>query len=478
MTWFITCSFILLQICLMPSKAMLSPPNNLSVVLLDFKATVEWLPGQGNPPGTRHTVELILLQNMSEGKWNHSANCTNIAKLKCELTFDRHPDDLFGNYFVRVKSTFKGTSSNWTTISKSFQPYGETRLSSPDVKVSNDQQAINITYSHWLEFKPDIKPHLKFHLFLFENNSVGESKFVAMTTTSNSFYIFHGVPSGKSYCVNVSASHQQASHKENFNTTKCIFLSDSPGSSLALKVYVVAMLLITFITGIALAFICFNHIRPKINNQRIPDALFITTGTKRVLKPTPEEPQTITLAWQKTFMNTEDCVSAFEEESGDGSLFYHQRECLTNVVINSPSVINQEPTICVPNLDEEAETLNQYFLKYSLATDMEESEENIISDIYDENITSNLNLSSFILPEIPIKFTLNKLLKSEMDRDREEDMSMEKQTCPQSSGHHCEGVMSLEEEEDVSLLPDSSSDSGYEPRQDLSIYKVEAFSDL
>ncbi|XP_051529937.1 interferon lambda receptor 1-like isoform X2 [Myxocyprinus asiaticus] len=457
---------------------MLSPPNNLSVGLLDFKATVEWLPGQGNPPGTRYTLEFILVQNMAGRKWNQSANCTNTAMLKCELTFDRQPDDLFGNYFVRVKTTFKGTSSNWTTISKSFQPYGDSRLSSPDVNVSTDQQSINITFNHWLKLKPDIILHLKFYLFLFENNSIGESKFVAMTSTSNSFYTFPDVPSGKSYCVNVSASHHQASRNENFNTTKCIFLSDSPGSSSTIKVYVVAMLLITFLTGIVLTFICLNHMRPKMKNLRIPKSLFVIAGTKRVLNLTPVELQTITLTLQKVLMNTEDYVSAFEEDS---SLFYHQRECITNVIIYPLSTVNQEPSIYLPNPDEKAENLHQHFLKYSLATDMEKSEENIISDKYDDNISSASNLLRFTLPDFPQTITVNKLPKSEMDRDHVEDMMMENETCPQSSGYLCglkflvEDEEDEEDEEDVEdveddfLLPNSFSDSGYEPRQDLHI---------
>uniref|UniRef100_A0A8C1I1A7 Cytokine receptor family member B12 n=2 Tax=Cyprinus carpio TaxID=7962 RepID=A0A8C1I1A7_CYPCA len=98
--------------------AILSSPKNLTVRLLDFKATAEWLPGQGNPPDTRYTLE-------SGGKWNHAQHCTNTEILKCQLTFDEQPNELHWNYFVRVKTTFKGTSSNWTTTSKSFQPYGD-----------------------------------------------------------------------------------------------------------------------------------------------------------------------------------------------------------------------------------------------------------------------------------------------------------------------------------------------------------------
>ncbi len=43
--------------------AILSP-KNLTVGLLDFKATAEWLPGQEYPPDTRYTLEFITAQKM------------------------------------------------------------------------------------------------------------------------------------------------------------------------------------------------------------------------------------------------------------------------------------------------------------------------------------------------------------------------------------------------------------------------------
>lgn len=67
---------------------------------------------------------LMVFSHRSGGKWIPSPNCTNIAILKCELTFD----ELHWHYFVRVKTTFKGMSSNWTTTSKSFQPYGDSKF--------------------------------------------------------------------------------------------------------------------------------------------------------------------------------------------------------------------------------------------------------------------------------------------------------------------------------------------------------------
>ncbi|XP_052413472.1 cytokine receptor family member B12 [Carassius gibelio] len=469
MTRFLVCMFTLLQICLKPSKAILSPPKNLTVRILDFKAIAEWLPGQGNPPDTRYTLEFITAQKMSGGKWNHTQHCTNTAILNCQLTFDGQPNELyFWNYFVRVKTTFRGTSSHWTTTSKSFQPYGDTLLSPPSVKISTEQNSIKINFSHRLELKPEVRP-LEYLLYLFESSPAGELKFVAMISTYESPYIFHDVPSGKNYCVSVSASHQQASRDNNFNTTKCIFLLDST-KSFVLVVCIVAILLITFSTGIFLPFGCFYHMRLQIKNLRIPKPLIVIPGYKRVLKPTPEESQPITVTPPKKEMNGERRFSSSEEDSKDGSVFYQPRENFTL------SIASVNP----PEQDEEAEASNQYD-KYTLANDIEDSEENEISEMDDDSMysgsesesgslcdnTLNISRSSQILRTV----TVNMCVNSEMDSNYAEE------TLFFSSGSGYEREVPAEEEEDSLFLSDSNSESGYEPRHDMtSIINIQTSS--
>ncbi|ROL48760.1 hypothetical protein DPX16_7696, partial [Anabarilius grahami] len=387
----------------------------------------------------------------SRGKWIPSPNCTNIAVLICELTFD----ELHWDYFVRVKTTFKGTNSNWTTTSKSFQPYGDTRLSSPDVEISSDQKSITINFSHRLELKPEIK--LKFLLYLFEKSPAGESEVIAYKdnlSTSESPHIVSNVPSGKNYCVSVSASQQQAS-KNNFRTTKCTFLLDST-RSFVLTVCIVAILLITFSTGIVVTFGCFYDMRLKIKNLHIPKALIFIKVNNRVIERTPEETITVILP-----VNTEDYDSALEEEIG--SQFYHKRENITNVIINPSSIANVNP----PEQSEEAETSNQCL--YTLATDMEQSQESEISKKDNDDMhpvtpaslctcISNHSESSTFLQAT----TVNVFVNSEEVRYCAEET-------PCSSGNDCEREVHVEEkeeeeEDDVSLLADHSSESGYEPR--------------
>ncbi|KAF4113566.1 cytokine receptor family member B12 [Onychostoma macrolepis] len=450
MTCFLACMFTLLQICLTPSEAILSPPKNLTVELLDFKATAEWLPGQGNPPDTRYSFEFISARNMSGGKWNRIPHCTNTTILKCELTFDGQVNELHWNYFVRVKTTFKGTSSNWTTTSKSFQPYGDTRLSPPNVKISAEQKSIKIDFSHWLELNQELKP-LEYLLYFFESSPAGESKFVALISAYESPYTFHDVPSGKNYCVSVSASHQQASKNSNFNTTKCVFLSDST-RSFVLVVCIVAMLLIIFSTGIFFYFGFFYHMWLHIRNLCIPNPLIVRPEYKRVLKPTHEEPQPITV----TKKDIQRRFSSSEEDSKDSSRIYQPRENLTS------SIASVNP----PEQDEEAEASNQ-FDKYTLANYLEDSEKNDISEMDEDSMhpgsesesgfsaTLNSSRSSKILQTV----TVNTFVYSEMDRNYAEE------TLSCSSGSDCEREVPAELEEE-SCMPDSNSESVYEPRPD------------
>lgn len=185
----------------------------------------------------------------------------------------------------------------------------------------------------------------------------------------------------------------------------------------------------------------------------------VIPGYKRVLKPTPEESQPITVIPPKKEMNTERRFSSSEEDSKDGSRFYQSRENLTSAITN----------VNPPEQDEEAEASNQYD-KYTLANDIEDSEENEMSEMDDDSMhpgsesdsgslcanTLNSSRSSQILQTV----TVNTFVKLEMDSNYVEE------TLSCSSGSGCEREVTAEDEEDSFFFPDSNSESGYEPRPD------------
>lgn len=180
----------------------------------------------------------------------------------------------------------------------------------------------------------------------------------------------------------------------------------------------------------------------------------VIPGCKRLLKPTPEESEPITVTPPKKETDAERCFSSSEEDYKDG---YQPRENLTS------SIANVNP----PEQDEEAEASNQCD-KYTLANDLEDSEENEISEMDEDSMhpgsesesgsfcaTLNNSRSSKILQTV----TVNMFVNSEMDRNYAEESI----SC--SSGSDCEREVPAEEE-DSFCLPDSNSESGYEPRPD------------
>ncbi|XP_065140224.1 uncharacterized protein [Paramisgurnus dabryanus] len=462
MNWFIACCFTFLHLCPMPFKAMLLPPINLTVEVLDFMATVQWLPAPGNPSGTTYTLEFTPVENISVGKWNHSANCGNISTLKCDLTFDQQPNELFANYakyYVRVKTMLNGTSSNWTTTLKSFE-LDDTRLSSPEVKISTNQQNITIIFSHRLESKRGIT--LEFFLYLFENDPAGKSKGVGQKSTSTSPYTFHDVPLGNNYCINVSASHRKAYRENNYNTTKCFFLTDSSERSSGGLVVIVT---VVFFIAVALSCVCvYQRYRYKyiIKNLQIPEALRVIPGTKRVLKFGLENLHQITQTKSNELTSTEDCVSASEE---DNTLLYHPRKS-TSVILNLLSVDEQKAVVHQPNPDEDAETLNPCLSNYKEAANMDVSEENI-SEIGNgymhsgatvRSLCPTSNLLPFTESETPHISTVNIML----DRDCLSERRCEVDSLLSDNSHES----AASDKEDNVSWDDFFTGDGYEPRPD------------
>ncbi|KAK3526951.1 hypothetical protein QTP86_005760 [Hemibagrus guttatus] len=112
--------FTLLLNYLASSKGALSPPLNLSVELLDFKALAQWLPGPGNPKGTRYSLEFIDIEHFSLSPWIQTGDCTNITTTQCYLIFNQR---ILSEYFIRVVAKWKDERSEWTCLPRSFQPY-------------------------------------------------------------------------------------------------------------------------------------------------------------------------------------------------------------------------------------------------------------------------------------------------------------------------------------------------------------------
>uniref|UniRef100_W5KIY2 Uncharacterized LOC103029795 n=1 Tax=Astyanax mexicanus TaxID=7994 RepID=W5KIY2_ASTMX len=258
----------LLLIYITSAEGALNAPLNLSVVLLDFRASIYWLPGPWNPIGTRYSVEFIEVQNFSKTVWKKPAGCSNITERQCHL----FPDQFFENYFVRVMAEWKDERSNWTILEHTFQPYKDTQLSSPEMKISPTHHSIHIRLSHKIQAVYQDVP-LRFNVDLFRMTSSKTVEHIGKSKNTGVFN-FSNLPSGYSYCINASAFHTEMSIIQNLNATGCIFLQQGPRGVI---VGVGVLLLLVISAGIILS--AKGLLRTLIKDGYFPKVLLIKGGT-------------------------------------------------------------------------------------------------------------------------------------------------------------------------------------------------------
>ncbi|KAI5089478.1 cytokine receptor family member B12 precursor [Silurus meridionalis] len=154
------------------SKGVLSPPLNLSVELLDFKALARWLPGPGNPKETRYFLEFIDIVSLSVSPWYQTSDCTNITSTQCYLFLNQR---IQTEYFVRVMAEWKEERSTWTRLPRSIQPYEYTVLSAPNLTVFAEPHSISIFFSHPVQFLTEVQMRFSVDLFQISNNAAKET---------------------------------------------------------------------------------------------------------------------------------------------------------------------------------------------------------------------------------------------------------------------------------------------------------------
>ncbi|KAL7838563.1 hypothetical protein AOLI_G00269670, partial [Acnodon oligacanthus] len=351
----------LLLNCLLSSEGALFPPLNLSMVSLDFHPSIHWLPGLGNPIGTRYSVEFTEMKHFSKPDWNGPANCTNITSMQCFLELDQ----LFTDYFVRVMAEWKEERSNWTLLKHTFQLYKNTQLSPPHVRIFPYRQTVQIHLSHPVQLDRDVP--LRFSVDLFCLTSDHRVQLIGKSISTGSLNILH-LPAGYNYCINASAFYTQMTEHKNLNTTKCILLQNQSHrggvahiSGVVVGVGVLLLLIIP--TGIVLSTkSCFMR---KIGNIYIPKALHIIPGTEMVLTPKPEElhPPPISIT------NTEFTAEAAHEEVDENpQRVYCERE---RCAIRCGSEDELEDTNFLREVDEADEIQPRKLDLYSSAMNME-----------------------------------------------------------------------------------------------------------
>ncbi|KAF4073257.1 hypothetical protein AMELA_G00256880 [Ameiurus melas] len=287
-------------------EGALSPPLNLSVELLDFKALARWLPGPGNPKGTRYSLEFTDISHFSKSAWNQTRDCTNVTLTQCYLILNQK---IQTEYFVQVRAEWKEEQSNWTRLPRSFQPYVYTFLSAPNLNVSAAQNSIWISLSHPVQSLMEVR--MRFSVDLFQMTSTNTAEHIAKNTTTRSSG-FVNLPSGE-YCINASAFLTR--YKRNNNATRCVIL---PQEHKERKEWVILMgvfllLSIPAVIGLIMMY-CYVM---SFRNSSIPIPLHITEGAVQILNS--EELRIFPIS----LMFTDVCQAAHQETDENSPQGYY-----------------------------------------------------------------------------------------------------------------------------------------------------------
>ncbi|KAI4875726.1 hypothetical protein NFI96_024246, partial [Prochilodus magdalenae] len=335
----------------------LLPPRNLSVNLLDFQGSVHWLPGPGNPTGTRYFVEFTEIKNFLLPVWKRPADCTNVTSMQCYLVLEQ----LFTDYIMRVMAEWKDEKSNWTYMPHTFQLYKDTQLSPPAMRIFPDQHSVQIQLSHLVQSVTELP--LRFSVDLFQLTSDNGVQHIGRNT-STGFLKFFPLPTGYRYCINASAFYTEMTLHQYLNATECILLQDQGHRggvpyiiSTAVGVGVILLLLIP--TGIVLG-ICFT------GDSYIPKALQIIKRPSRILTLNQVETYTYTYTLTLTPGTNE---TTFEGKEENASSVYIGKVLIAGDQLNS----HENGTEPVP--PEAVDDLPPQRNLYSSAINMEDTED-------------------------------------------------------------------------------------------------------
>ncbi|XP_066518152.1 cytokine receptor family member B12 [Hoplias malabaricus] len=434
---------MLLLTYLQRTKGALFPPFNLSVDLLDFQTTVHWLPGPGNPSETRYSVEFKDIKHYLKPDWNCSADCINITSTQCSLNLD----ELFTDYFVRVRAEWKEERSDWASLPRTFQLYKDSQLSPPNIRIFSDSHSIQVHLSHQVQSVWNLS--LRFSVDLFQVSPDHKVQHIGESTTTG-FLNFAHLPHGYSYCVNASAFYTQMSQHQYLNATKCTFLDhDRRGFPhiVGVGVGVVALILMIVPMGYILRTkICYT----KPGHSIFPKSLQIRGGNAVFLTMNPEETDVLPVSVTGYLRPVEP---AYEMDEDNAPHVYIEKVLFarTDIMPGSRDELQEALEMELQDEMHQTEKIKPYTSAlYTASVNMEEPRENLMQEKH-------------LSPDIYNTFT-NKNI-SHPDFDEKEMPKTENQHQLYTTCHLLELSESSEDEID-SVCNDHSLGSSYEPRLD------------
>ncbi|KAK5854197.1 hypothetical protein PBY51_015288 [Eleginops maclovinus] len=122
--------------CNAPAPEMLSKPTKVRFDSVDYKNVVLWTP----PTNSSSLQYYVQWKIYGEDEWLDVDSCQRIQKPQCDLS--ALTSDLREWYYARVHASSPPASKSAWTLSPRFSPRGDTKISSPLLRLNSTEQGI------------------------------------------------------------------------------------------------------------------------------------------------------------------------------------------------------------------------------------------------------------------------------------------------------------------------------------------------
>lgn len=257
------------------SMGWLLPPSNMKLLSENLYTVLHWEPAPGHPADTNYTVEI---RKLKEEQCIQVDGCISMPSTHCDLSLTC--EDTSALYFIRVRATWNGSSSNWTDYLQ-FNPHRDTEVSPPTVSLSTQGRSVRVdVHLPRTPFKHENSLQLKTirHFFtlkctiqLYRDTNIIRST-VLKNISDNMTYTFDDLNPKDRYCIisMISAYKDSGwSHKE------CVSLRTEQGPSASLLILLSAVPVLLIFLALAVVLFFREYIFPRRSDLQIPKTLEI-----------------------------------------------------------------------------------------------------------------------------------------------------------------------------------------------------------